>query len=73
MPSTMPRITARIASDIIIQVRYDRMEPKKPGSSRLFVSMLQSQKNGKTGCLARLLGYSEGAASGIEDFLSAAD
>src|SRR5438477_8584790 len=48
MPSTMPRITARIASDIMIRVRYDRKEPKKPGSSRLFVSMLQSQKNGKT-------------------------
>jgi hypothetical protein len=34
----------------MIRVRYDydRKEPKKPGSSRLFASMPQSQKNAKT-------------------------
>src|SRR5258708_21299146 len=43
-PSTIPRITARTASDIITWVHSDRYRPKKPGPSRLFACPPQREK-----------------------------
>jgi hypothetical protein len=60
MPSTMPRITARIASDIMIRVRFLLKGAKKArffSPIRIHAAIAKKRQN--TGCLARLLGYSQ--------------